>query len=294
MRTLLIFLSLTLFIFSCDRDESPEKVEQLTDLTLQLPLSQQGLLLEEVALDESLTLPTGTKVTQAKDNLETIYFELPATHLFLTTNTATGQSGTTRYGGYSCTCDGRTGSCAAFSAGGQFGCLHNSCSGNCVGTVKPSGGNTLTGSPDVIVGVLDMADDVLKAGFSQGAASLNEQGLDAFFKIAEVARQIEEQYGFAYHKFPAINMESLAADAPAPSGHLFLPVHMYGIHFLMLIPASENSLELFPEYALAKSGTPTCEGSNGCSCSLKKQCFFGNCIWTCSGCKTCTIGDPNE
>lgn len=288
-----MLLGLFLFASSCEKAGKPEAEEQLMDLFSQLPLSQSGHLLDVFPLDEDIDLPIGTKISQRPNELGAVGFELPKTHLFITVNSMTGESGTSNYGGYSCSCTGGSGGCAVISAAGRFGCLHENCSGDCIGS-KTRGGSQLSGGENIIVGVISKTDELLKATPSEFKATLGQQGIDAFFKLKEVARQIEEHYTFAYNQFPKVDMEKLPVDADAPSGHLFLPVNLYGVDFMMLIPESENDSELFPEYQLAKSGRPSCDGDNGCSCSLTRQCILGNCVWICKGCKTCRMGDPNE
>lgn len=274
-----------MLLYACEPNISPPSTAAATIVEAQqLPVGKNGLLLEETLLDEMM-LPIGTKVIQDDSDPAQIEFELPDGYAFLTLDDATGVTVTAMRGGYSCSCSGSSGSCTTiYTEQGGFGCLHGNCSGSCTG--KPTTNNELN-SGNTIVGVINSNNDILTAKKVAYQASFSPGGLDAFFELEEVVQEIKEHYEFVYRYMEQPHFNKIEADSQAPEGYAFVPVTLYGVSFALIVPDDGSITTFFPDVQLTRANS--CTGNGGCGCEYERRCKFGYCIYTCSGCSTCTL-----
>ena len=237
---------LAMLLYACEPNISTPDTASTVEAQ-QLPVGDNGLLLEETLLDE-IMLPIGTKVITDANDPAQIQFELPDGYAFLTLDDATGVPGTMLTGATR---------------------------------------NNELNSSNTILGVINSNNDILTVKKVAYQASFSSGGLDAFFQLEEVAQQINEHYEFIYKHMKRPDFSKIEGGDQAPEGYAFVPVMLYGVSFALLVPDDGSMSSFFPDLQLTK--TNSCTGNGGCGCEYERRCKFGYCIYTCSGCSTCTL-----
>jgi hypothetical protein len=287
----LFCLLLFAFAFGCEKSDfqTVEDSQSLTSHTSHTLVSARQL-------PDGLTLPLGTVINVVENGFN---FILPTGYVTVfEKETEDGESlilgpGS---GGYSCTCSG-SGACTVVYDSGTstYGCGHGTCERNetCTGAYdksKYSANSRLVG----IVYSAKKSDGVLPGNPTKNASWVAGYEFDPF-ELAEFKLAIQELYDFAFENNKEIDMSDYAF-GEIPEGYGIVQVNYLGHAFGMLLPTSGNQLdELVPdsEYKSADPGNGndeyTCTGSNGCECTGNRKCILGRCIYTCTGCTTCTL-----
>lgn len=270
----LVFLFSAVFILNSCKDND-------TNLNLDIRNNQEissniKILDIETAMDDIL-LPIGTKVKTVSESQ--IDIELPQNYKFLLYSDKNGVSFSS-YGRYSCTCSA-TNSCKTFYQKKEgYGCLQSSCSGSCTGT--PSGGQ----EEKIAYGIInDKSDSLLGDNFTS-SGNLTRKGYDIFFEYV-VKNELNNLFELAFSTSEYKNGEELIAKKGEESTTEIL-LQYKGIYFSAVVPNYDNTKE-HQIIDFQRTSSSSCIGSNGCKCEKNKKCFFGNCVYFCEGCTTCTL-----
>lgn len=277
-RTLFPLAALLLVIFSCDQESN--KIQNTHDEALEA-FAIPDVLTITTPLFEGLLLPIGTKVDIIDNGGTEVEFELPDEYRFLLKNRVTGEVSLGSRGGYRCTCSASGACTVVYNDQAGFGCLHNSCSGTCSGTI-------VRDKPDEIVGVINTMVPEITVKTQSLVATFTPNGEEAFFDLPAVANQVKDHYNFVYENMKKPDFELATIGGAPPNGYEFIQVYLYGHTFAMLVP-QESGPDI--DNSLLKGGA-SCT-ANGCTCEYKKTCRFGYCVYTCTGCD-CTLHIPEE
>ena len=267
--SILISLLLIITFNACNEKE-------LQDTT---PLVENVEILQEARLVDDILLPIGTKVITKPD--EGLDFELPTGFKFVTLNARKGVE-LLAYGSYTCTCTKEGGSCTVFyNKTLGYGCLQSTCDGTCEGK---AGGN------EQFLGIIDERNNEIISTLEPPTGNLTESGYHIFFE--QIAyEKIKEQYDFIYAGLDIDNPEELLNQNESNVEHI--QVQYLGIQFSLIVPNFDEHKD--DQIIDFRSGTEiTCTGATNCTCKKGKKCVLGNCVYYCSGCKSCTITVEEE
>ncbi len=258
-----------LFFTNCNKDEFSQQNQTEKGLAIKI-------LEQETKLGSELILPAGTKVARISES--EIKITLPSNFKFLLYDENEGVSYTNEIR-YTCTCSAN-GSCPViYSKDSGYGCLQGDCNGSCTGTPKPQE------QKKTIYGVVNtQSKELLAENFIQ-PGHLTPEGTEIFFdKI--VKEKLMEFFDIAYTNCEFKNSTDLIANKGIESTTKVLLQYM-GISFSAVVPNFDDVKDA--QLINFTTGNPTCEGSNGCECFLKKKCIIGYCVYICSGCNPCSL-----
>jgi len=265
----LLLISSPFLFFNCQNEIFEKESTELVNL-------RTRILDQKTNLDDFI-LPIGTSINQISEGQ--INIKLPNNYVFLLFDEETGVSYSNK-SSYSCTCSEQNSCKVIYTTGEGYGCMQNSCSGSCTGT--PSGGE----NDKQVYGVLNTKDnDILPNNFSD-FGSLTKEGYQIFFNY--VARdKLSEFFNFVYKPTNYKNsLDFIANEGEENTTKVMLQYK--GISFAAVVP-NYDKYEDSQIINFEKGPTVTCAGNNSCSCTVDKTCIFGNCVYFCDGCTTCTM-----
>ena len=286
-----------LFLIGCAPEDGNIPMIQPADQKV----PAQEVISESRELTNGIHFPVGTIVQTTASGIR---YELPAGYRTLFTDVAHEDKLPivwigSAIGGYSCVCSGGGACTVIYTQQGGYGCLQSDCTGSCTGSHSEDPDTRTNGaevSEHQLVGIISLETEELAIGEPRHPGHVLPEYQAAFFALPEVRAEIKKNYDFAYANYELPTLVTQTEGEPAPdANYVMLQAHIYGVSFGMLVPGNTQELaDVFPEEFMAdfdpltKNGF-SCDGSNGCTCVGEKQCAFGYCVWTCSGCSKCTL-----
>tara|TARA_R110000850_G_scaffold254614_1_gene380206 strand:- start:94011 stop:94844 length:834 start_codon:yes stop_codon:yes gene_type:complete len=272
MKTILKIIPVFLFslLFSCENNE--QEINEQNQINENVSFK----ILEEQTSIDDLVLPSGTKIFTISESQ--IEIELPKDFQFLMLD-KNDEVFYTNKSSYSCTCSADNSCKVIYTSSEGYGCLQNSCTGSCTG--KPTDGNH-----NKVYGVLNTQSKELLAENFIKSGHLTPKGYEIFFK--KIAKnELIKFFDFVFLESDYKNSTELIANKGIESTSNVV-LQFMGISFSAVVPNFDDKLDS-QLINFTKGPTVSCAGSNGCSCTSDKFCIFGNCVYYCDGCTTCTM-----
>ncbi|MDR6193308.1 hypothetical protein [Siphonobacter sp. SORGH_AS_0500] len=283
--TLILYVTL---LSSCSHDKAVIDKESVD-------INQIYKLEEPALLDDNMYLPKGTEWHYTNEKGSAVSFTLPKGYSYLMKRESDGSyyvaSDPSGGSGYSCSCS-KSGSCKVFyQSKVGYGCLQDGCTGSCTGT--PSTPKT-PDKQETIVGILNNKNDQLEnlSAYSN-RASLTTEGKKAFFMLPEVQKELSKNYDLLYKNSAKPDFDKIDPNN-LPSTYFIGKFSLLGVEIGLLLPKEESLFRVIPglRTMAAEPAPPACSCSGkhgGDNCKLHKDCFLGNCAYSCSGCTTCSM-----